>query len=145
MDVSLWFSLDASSWKMMIYNVCLSYRCQTMLFCFILSLKCPCVKLDVFWIHATLFPVILPTFLYTQTQTHTHVHTQAHTHKHFLWLQKWEPLKKRSLGQNTRPVGLCTFSGHTYTHTCFLFLCFADCSFKWLPVSCFSRTRCTAH
>lgn len=33
----------------------------------------------------------------------------------------WEPLKKRSLGQNTRPVGLCTFYRHTYTHLLFIF------------------------
>lgn len=56
------------------------------------------------------FPVILPCFLYT----HTHTHTLRNTKHTFLWLQTWEPLKKRSLGHNARPVGLCTFYKHTF-------------------------------
>lgn len=103
-----------------------------MSFCFNLLLKCPCVKLSVFeFTHY--FPVILPSFLYTHTHTSTHAHT-----KHFLWLQMWEPLKKRSLGHNTQPMGLCTFSTHTHTHLLFYFSFLADCSFKWLPVSSYT-------
>lgn len=98
-DVSLWFSFGC----LMFYSVC-TVKLQmsdNVLFVFLLSAH---VSNCFFEVTRHPFPVILPTLLYIYMLACTH----SDTHRHFLWLQMWEPLKKRSLGHNTRPVGLCT-------------------------------------
>lgn len=85
--------------------------------CFILLLKCPCVKLC-FWFHTTFFPVILCSFLYTHT--HTHCDTQ-HT---FCDCKSGSPWR-RDHSDATHDLWVSAHFIDTHRHTCFftLFFC----------------------
>lgn len=84
---------------------------------FVFVVKVPMCQTRCFWIHATLFPVILPTFLYTQT--HTHVHTHTNTFCDCKCGSPW----RRDHSDRTHDLWVSARFIDTHTHTLAFYFC----------------------